>query len=273
MTPEQHYLFDVTGYLHLQNVLSERELQDAQGAAERYVQTPYEERPPGFKGDNPEKYIYGFAFDKALEALALHPITWPIIKELTSDKPRLYNGTLAVNTHKHDYFGVWHCAREGYGWQSTRYEVRDNRIYCDMFIAFVYLTDVLPGDGGLVVIPGSHKAGFERPANLFVPVDDKSDPEPHPAFTNITPRAGDVVFISELLTHGILHWKPEDRDRRFLILRYQPQYAGQGTFPQEILDRLSPETRELTEPAFYKHVKEIVKKDQITLTPQEEATP
>ena len=92
-----------------------------------------------------------------------------------------------------------------------------------MFIAFVYLTDVFPGDGGLVVIPGSHKAEFDRPPNLFVPVDDKSDPEPHPAFTNITPRAGDVVFISELLTHGILHWKPKDRDRRFLILRYQPQ--------------------------------------------------
>ena len=38
------------------------------------------------------------------------------------------------------------------------------------------------------------------------------------------------------------------------------------TDTQKVLDRLSPETRELSEPAFYKPVKEIVKKDQITLT-------
>jgi ectoine hydroxylase-related dioxygenase (phytanoyl-CoA dioxygenase family) len=120
-----------------------------------------------------------------------------------------------------------------------------------MFVAFVYLTDVFPGDGGLVVIPGSHKAEVERPKSLFVPLDGNSDPDPHPGFANITPRAGDVVLISELLTHGILHWRPKDRDRRFLVLRYQPQYLGQGSFPPAILERLSPETRELAESAFH----------------------
>ena len=265
MTPEQRYLFDVTGYLHLKNVLGAEELENAQKAAERYVRTPYEERPPGFEAEDRQKFVYGFAFDKALEALTLHPVTWPIVKELTSDRPRLYNGSLAVNTHQNARFGMWHCARED-RWQTTRYEVRENRIYCDMFVAFVYLTDVFPGDGGLLVIPGSHKAEVKRPKSLFVHPDGNSDPDPNPGFANVTPRAGDVVLISELLTHGILHWRPRDRDRRFLILRYQPQYLGQGSFPPAILERLSPETRELAEPAFHTHVKEIVKKDRVTLT-------
>ena len=58
-------------------------------------------------------------------------------------------------------------------------------------------------------------------------------------------------------------WKPTDRDRRFLILRYKTQYfqAPRGSvnlFSAKVLGRLSLETRELTEPASYQHIKEIV---------------
>ena len=74
------------------------------------------------------------------------------------------------------------------------------------------------------------------------------------------------MIISELLTHGVLRWKPKDRDRRFLVLRYFPQFSGRHSFPQPILDRLSPETLELVESAGYGHIKEIVKQDAVTLT-------
>ena len=47
MTPKQRYLFDLTGYIHLKNVLSDEELQNAQDAVERCVQTPQDELPPG----------------------------------------------------------------------------------------------------------------------------------------------------------------------------------------------------------------------------------
>ena len=40
MTPEQRYLFDVTGYLHLENVLTGDTLKETQEAIDRYVQTP-----------------------------------------------------------------------------------------------------------------------------------------------------------------------------------------------------------------------------------------
>ena len=40
MTPEQRYRFDVTGYLHLENVLSEEELSAAQDAVKQCVDTP-----------------------------------------------------------------------------------------------------------------------------------------------------------------------------------------------------------------------------------------
>ena len=48
MTPEQRYLFDINGYLHIPDVLSEAELATAREAIERYVTSPEEELPEGF---------------------------------------------------------------------------------------------------------------------------------------------------------------------------------------------------------------------------------
>ena len=40
MTPEQRYFFDVAGYLHLENALSDEELRRAQEAAEPQAEVP-----------------------------------------------------------------------------------------------------------------------------------------------------------------------------------------------------------------------------------------
>ena len=47
MTPEQRYVFDATGYLHLRKVISGDELQEAQDAADRYINTPHDDIPRG----------------------------------------------------------------------------------------------------------------------------------------------------------------------------------------------------------------------------------
>ena len=105
---------------------------------------------------------------------------------------------------------------------------------------------------------------------MFFPDLEDPDPVLHPAIKNITPRAGDVIVLSELTTHGVLIWKPEDRDRRFLILRYKTQYFQdeQGeryVYSKELMDKLSPETQELMAYGSYWHDKEIVKRDTVDL--------
>ena len=45
MTEAQRYLFDLTGYLHLEGALGESDLAEARAAAERYIQTPPEDLP------------------------------------------------------------------------------------------------------------------------------------------------------------------------------------------------------------------------------------
>ena len=80
MTPEQSYWFDLTGYLHLKQVLQGEELVRVREAADRYLQTPPEQLPDGYKiGDR--EYHHAVGFDRALDALAVHPVTWPIIRD------------------------------------------------------------------------------------------------------------------------------------------------------------------------------------------------
>lgn len=269
MTPNQRYLFDLRGYLHLENVLTAQELSSAQEAIEKLVQSAPNKLPPGIQRSG-EGFSNGFSADKSLEVLTLHPSTWPIIKEFTANKPRFNRGSLVVNTHHRQEITPLHCAREHFHW-TRRYVVKNGQIFNNDIVVFFYFTDVHPGDGGLVVVPGSHKSQFERPEALFFPEPDDVEAELHPALVNVTPKAGDVVIITEMLTHGVLAWKPQDRDRRFLILRYKTQFFQdergiREAFPPEVMERLSPETKDLAAFAPYWEEKDIVKRDIVSLT-------
>ncbi len=267
MTEEQRYLFDLCGFLHLKNVLTPEELDAASEAARRYIDSAPEDLPPHFgQSENLKGFAHGFAFDRALEKLVFLPAVWPIVLELTNGKPMLASGTLMVDDPDgHTEASPLHCARDDYGFESARYEIRHSRIYCDDFVVFPYLDDVHPGDGGLLVLPGSHKSQFDRPPQLFS--QGRIEEEVPLGVINITPSARDVVIIPECLTHGVLPWKPVDRQRRVLTLRYRPHHRQPGRpIPEAVKERLAPETLELLETAHYTHKKEIATRQRVCLS-------
>ena len=118
----------------------------------------------------------------------------------------------------------------------------------------------------MLVVPGTHKTLFDRPEHLYHNGRIKDADDIPEGVVNITPKAGDFVIISELLTHGALPWKPKDRYRCVLTLRYRPQHRGESRVSEEVRERLSPETLELISQAGHFDTKEIVKKDVIKLT-------
>ena len=128
------------------------------------------------------------------------------------------------------------------------------------------MTDVEPGDGGLIVILGSYKGEFARPDDLLSSDEEGLDAVQDPVFTNLIPKSGDFLVISELLTQGVLRWRHKDKDRRFLVLRYVPQYEGKMSLPEAILELLVPETQELVSSVGYGHQKEITQQDVVTLS-------
>ena len=104
-------MFDVTGYLHIEEALTGFDLETAQAAADRYIYSDPAQYPPGFRtrprdltaeqaGNLPLiRYENGFAYDRSLEAMTMSPATWPIIKEFTDNKPRLVSGTLSYQSY------------------------------------------------------------------------------------------------------------------------------------------------------------------------------
>ena len=107
---------------------------------------------------------------------------------------------------------------------------------------------------------------FARPDDLLSPDEEGLDAVQDPVFTNLIPKSGDFLVISELLTQGVLRWRRKDKDRRFLVLRYVPQYEGKMSLPEAILELLVPETQELVSSVGYGHQKEITQQDVVTLS-------
>lgn len=278
MTPEQKYLFDLTGYLKIPGVLRGADLDHAQDAAQRYIDTPRSEVPDGFEinleREHFDWYHHAFAFDKALEAITMNPVTWPLILELTRRKPRLSLGNMMVNGHSAPFHGL-HSGGRSNRPDIWRYFVREGSIYCSDLICFVYLTEVREGDGGFIAVPGSHKANFKMPTDMFYPGshtddgynDDFNSSEVPPGIASFPVEAGDAILTTERVTHGALSWTPEDRDRRFLTLRYSTQYySPRDSFPDGVKAKLSPETLELIQAAPFKHTKGIASLDAVTLS-------
>ena len=258
MDDEQRFLLDLNGYLHLRGVLGPRELAACRAAADRHIDlcervadgsAPADSIPEGFgNGAKPGEpggkgYGSGYAWEKCLEQLTFHPRLWPIVLELTEGRPGLSTGTMIVDDAElggaHVDGSVLHCAREDIPHEERPgatgpanvapfdgacvCEERDGKIFCDNFVCFPYLDTVEPGDGGLVVLPGSHKSKFNRPTNLFGPLSRDADTRPdpidwtgvpasapavgqseglgcHELAANITPQAGDMLIMPEATT-------------------------------------------------------------------------
>ncbi len=262
MTPEQRYFFDLTGYLHLKHILQGDELTRVQEAVDRFLKTPPEERLGDYRIGE-KTYYHAIGFDPAMDALAVHPETWPIIREFTNGRPQMSGSEVICNKQGDDGLRL-HCARESYGFEVTRYEAKDGRIFCNDCVVFFYLTEVRPGDGGLVILSGSHKASFDRPEQLYyggVIGDDIP-----PGVVNITPEPGDVVIFSELTTHGVIPWRPTDRERRMVNYRYKTQHSGwEHKFSEKLKSQLPPALVELVSDEDRMHSKEIGKTDFVEL--------
>lgn len=263
MSPEERYWFDLTGYLHLKAVLAAEELSRVQDAAERFLCTPEEDLAPGYTIRD-KVYHHAIGFDRVIDELAVHTRLWPIIREFTNDRPQMSGSGITVDRQGEGSLQL-HCAREDWGFDAARYECRNGRIYCNDFVAFYYLTDVRPDDGGLVVLPGSHKSNFDRPVTMFD--NGKPDAELPAGVVNITPDAWDVILFSELLSHGVRTWRCADRERRMINFRYKMQHRGyEHRFEEGLKSLLPPELLELVQDGDLLRHKEIGKTDRVELS-------
>jgi ectoine hydroxylase-related dioxygenase (phytanoyl-CoA dioxygenase family) len=112
----------------------------------------------------------------------------------------------------------------------------------------VALTDIGPGDGATMVVPGSHKSNLPHPLAGDYARGDRMDHLPGAVEVHV--RAGDALLFVDAMMHGGSS-RTNPGERRVVILRYGPPWVRSRfgyTYSDELLARLTPERRRILRP-------------------------
>ena len=130
----------------------------------------------------------------------------------------------------------------------TQYAMRDGRFRCGQLNVLVALTDIGPGDGPTMIVPGSHKSNLRHPLAGDYARGDRMDTLPHAE--PVHAAAGDALLFVDACLHGGSS-RTNPGERRVVILRYGPPWARPRfgyTLSPQFLERLTPERRRIMEP-------------------------
>jgi hypothetical protein len=247
MIEEQKYLFDLNGYIVIENALGADELTLLNEIFD------HQERP----GDSVMMSYGGgsitgpgiLAYGQPLVDLLDHPAILPVLRFRLGDCFRL-DRLYAIAMSRGMAKGVMHS---DYGASSPiagsapgeYYTFPLNEIHSGFTVVSWNLTDSGPGVGGFCCIPGSHKSNYRLPQQLA----DAGEESPH-VIIPCAP-AGSVTLFTEALTHSTSAWHG-GHERRNLLYKYCVSQMAWGSGRVQAPDdcTLTPrQHRLLSEPA------------------------
>ena len=260
MNDDEKYLFDLTGYLVVPNVLDQNEIDEANKAIDHYA-AEIKERSgedslsggsTGLLGDTGRGALDGALswpepYRDPFRKMLAHPEITPYLTELLNPGFRLDHNLGIITMRKGAEGHVLHGS-SGPGFDPHQYYIFKNGcMHNGLTVVAWQLADIRDGDGGLAVVPGSHKGNIAPPQSLRRYEAHKD------VVKQITCNAGDVVIFTEALTHGTLPWKA-DQQRRTALFRYSPgniAYAKDYNWPDAMLEGLTSEQRAVMEPPYH----------------------
>ena len=219
MSTDEKYLFDLLGFVIVRDVLSAEHLELANAAIDsmKLVQNPeYFGNSITLKGENQSTRLGNRDglldlekpyCDPFREMLA-HPRTIPHLNTILGEGWRLDHGPGLIAMDKGCSGGTLHGS-----FDNAPYFYREGRIFTGLCVVEYLLADERPGDGGVCVVAGSHKANLDCP-------DSMRKWELYREYvTEINADAGDAVIFTEACTHGTLPWTA-DHQRRAILYKY-----------------------------------------------------
>jgi len=233
MSQREKYLFDLQGFLVVRKFFTPQEVNAFNEALEANLDKRSEFGPPGLQG-TPFEGEHG-AFSQWIN-MVTWPEPWcqPFRHLLAHPKLIPYLNTLLGRGWKLDHLaevlsmkpGSQGLTLHGHGSHdfngSRHYVYQNGRMRSGLTNCQFYLTDVNPGDGGLCVVPGSHKANFHFPMDRGPSTLEDWETYKDVVY-HIPLKAGDLVIFNEATTHGTLPWQGKG-ERRCVLYRYTPKY-------------------------------------------------
>lgn len=248
MTEEERYVFDVMGYIVVENVLSPAEIDELNALLDAYDLW-------NNKGNDPfvEQWNYSKDFiivgpvhrwDEPFQRLIGDERILPYLLGIVGKQIR-YDVGHAILMRRGDESLTLHGGNTPFN-PASCYLCHDGAIYNSLVAVSYALADALPGEGGFAAIPGSHKSNFPCPDQF------KSFEKVGPWLQEVPVKAGSAIIFSEAMTHGTWPWRA-DHERRQVLCKYSHGSVGwtrEYPLPPEAVDGLSDVARRLLQPPW-----------------------
>eukprot|EP00400_MALV-I_sp_L67-5_P000494 gene494-1040_t len=264
LTREQLYCFDTFGYLILRNALSSEFVQRLHSAFDANVEK-FVERTGALKNGRAAEYqgtgrldagnLFGWEKPHCdpFRELLVHPALVPVIKSLCGPGYRLDHLPLALrqlpSAEGFDLHGGVYQRSSGRYLHELAYSCHNREPNCRLLAMSVAMTDTNEGEGGYVLLPGSHKSNFPLPESI----ESLSTPEFKSLLKQPVLAKGDVLFFTEALSHGAIPLKKES-ERRLVLYRFGPPNTidARGTYdlPDAIRNDLTDAQRAVVEKPY-----------------------
>ena len=226
MNEDEKYFFDLNGYIVVPNVLSAEDIALANEAIDRHADQIHERTgelslSAGSKalegvtgrGDLGGALSWPDPHGRPFRDMLVNPKVVPFLHEILGTGFRL-DHNLGIITMRKGAEGHLLHGSSGPGFDRHQYYIfKDGKMHNGLTVAAYQLADVREGDGGLCLIPGSHKGNYPCPLALRRGEAYREFIKP------ITCNAGDCVIFTEATTHGTLPWTA-DHDRRTALFRF-----------------------------------------------------
>lgn len=254
----QDYLFDLRGYLILENAVDKNHLADLNQAFDNFPDVGYGEwfgnvqrlDNNGNCGAELQNIVEaGEPFERLID----HSSWINRLHRYCGEKGTYVDGLFIdecfASIRRSGGFFPMHSGGQD-AIVRNQYRYRDGKFRCGQVNILLALTDVGPGDGGTLVVPGSHKS------NIPHPEFSKSWEERHKNMARIEGaievnlKAGDALMFVDAICHGASA-RTNPGERRVVIYRYGPSWGNTRygyQYSEELLARLTPERRKILQP-------------------------
>ena len=231
------YLFDLNGYLIIENALTKKELKDLNKILDKLKSLKNNEWAGYVHGHNyggkeglnlQQIYEAGKPFEKLID----HPSWINHMLHFVGGKNTFdqHHGPLFIDENfanirgPGEAIGIHSGHHEGL--QRNHFRFQEGKFHCGQVNILLALRDIGPGDGGTVIIPSSHKSNIRHPEfeKHSMKKGKVTSAENMTASKEIYLKAGDGLLFVDSLCHGSAK-RTNKGERRIVVYRYGPSWG------------------------------------------------
>jgi hypothetical protein len=262
------YLFDLRGYLVLENALSPEEVDDCNAVVDRIQDM----RPGTWRGYvHAQTYSAGsdglnvqqiYEAGEPFERLVDHPSWIAKVRRFVGGENSFdyHHGSLFIDEAFANVRGSGDAIGMHSGGHDTskrcQFRFHNGLFRCGQINILMAFNEIGPGDGATMVIPGSHKSNFAHPekAGVSMKRGETRSVDGVTGAIEVHLKAGDALLFVDAISHGSAK-RINPGQRRIGVYRYGPSW-GMFRHPyrpsKSLLERLTPERRAIVWPHEHK---------------------